>query len=145
MSAQVVNLSTYFDPEPTEQEKLLWDRFVEEYVKDYNPVEACIRVGFNLNFAVEYAKVFMTKPYVQKAIMAHKQAPVEEQDHLAKVKAMIESTLMECMQNGQPSTRVIAAKTLASIHGIDQSPNRAGEELDKLVDAFKKVAKNLPE
>jgi len=145
MTAQIVPFNNYMDPQPTEQERLLWDKFVEEYVKDYNPVEAAQRIGFNLTFAVEYSKLFLSKPYVQKLLMEHKMKPIDEKGHTEKVKAMIEATLIECMQNGQSATRVVAAKTLASIHGLDQTPDRSGEELEKLVDTFKNVAKHLPD
>lgn len=145
MTAQIVPFNHYMDPQPTEQERALWDKFVEEYTKDYNPVEAAQRLGFNLTFAVEYSKVFLSKPYVQQLLMEHKRTPINEKDHVEKIKAMIEATLVECMQNGQPATRVVAAKTLAGIHGIDQAPDRSGEELQKLVDTFKAVAKHLPD
>ena len=47
------------EPEPFGQEKALRDLFVQEYIKDFDPFQACLRVGFQAAFAVEYAKKFM--------------------------------------------------------------------------------------
>lgn len=146
MSATVINFSDYMDNEPTPQQKALWDKFVEEYVKDFNSVEAAMRIGFNVTFAVEYGRIFLGQPYVQRLIMKKKMEPVPEtEDEVQKDKSLIIATLRETMLNGQPATRVVAAKTLAGIHGLDQAPDRSSEELEKLVNAFKDVAKHLPD
>jgi len=135
-----------FEPEPTPNEKALWDKFVEEYTRDFNAVEACIRVGFVLTYAIEYSKIFLSKPYIQRKIMdAKSRPPKSEEDKLAEVKALIDATLRECMLNGQPATRAVAAKAMASIHGLDQSADKSGETLTKLVESFRNVAKALPD
>jgi len=145
MTAQVINFADFLDHEPTPQQKALWDKFIVEYMKDFNPLEACLRIGFNLTFAQEYSRIFMGQPYVQQKIMERKLEPIDEKGHIDKVKSLIEATLMECMQNGQPATRVVAAKTLAGIHGLDQAPDRSNEELEKLVNVFKEIAKSVPD
>lgn len=148
MSAQIVSHPYWsqFDPAPTEQERAVLDRFIDEYMKDYNPVEACMRVGFQLAFAVEYAKIFMTKAYVQRRIAERKSEPISDAEPDKQVvKARIVSTLMECLQNGHPQTRVAASKVLCSIYGYDQAPDQSGEVLNKLVDTFREMAKVLPE
>jgi len=145
MTAQVFNFSDYMDQEPTAQQKALWDKFVEEYLKDFNSLEAAMRVGFNMTFAQEYSRIFMGQPYVQRLIMHHKMQPIDEKTEVEIEKSLIIATLKECMQNGQPATRVVAAKTLAGIRGLDQAPDRSSEELEKLVDSFKEIAKSVPD
>ena len=74
-----------------------------------------------------------------------KSEDLPEESIREKDRQLVIATLREAVQNGQYQTRVAAAKTLAGIQGFDQAPDRAGEELDKLVDAFKEVAKVLPD
>ena len=57
-----IDPTLFFEPAPTGSEKLLYDQFIAEYIKDFNALEAAIRVGFSPSFAMEYAKVFVTKP-----------------------------------------------------------------------------------
>ena len=138
-------LQHMFDTEPTEQEKALMDLFVSEYIKDYDAYSACIRVGFQPAFAREYCGRLMDKPYVLRAITAHKNAPAEKGEAVIdRDRKLIESTLREAMQKGPFQTRVAAAKTLAGVHGIDQAPDRTAEEAGRLVQLFKDIAREVP-
>lgn len=132
-----------FELPPTPQEIAVWDRFVAEYVRDYDALQACIRMGFQYAFAVEFSRVYMTKPYVLKAIADHKQnsSSIKLEDD----RALIMATLREACHHGPYQTRVAAAKTLGGMHGIDQAPDRSGEQLEKLVGAFSNLAKSLPD
>jgi hypothetical protein len=56
------------------QEKALRDKFVTEYLVDYDAWAACIRVGFLKTVAIEYAQHFMQEPYVQQEIARKQQA-----------------------------------------------------------------------
>ena len=135
------------EPVPTPSEKALWDQFLDEYMKDFNPFDACLRVGFSELFAIEYSKNLMAKPYIKQEIMRRKSevGAEKDEDKIARHKALIEATLLETMQNGQPATRVAAAKTLAGIHGLDQAPDRSGDAISNLVDELKTVATLLPD
>jgi hypothetical protein len=147
MAAQL-DPSLFFEPAPTSQEKLLYDKFIEEYQKDYDPFAACIRVGFSPTFAAEYCKIFMSKPYVQQQIALKKRETSRvktEEEIRAEHKALVLATLTELIHTSPPAVRATAAKQLAQIQGFDQSGNREADELDKLVEAFKDVAKVLPE
>lgn len=57
-----------YQPELNEREKALRDLFVDEYLVDFNPYAAALRVGFMEAFAKEYATRFMAEPYVRKRI-----------------------------------------------------------------------------
>ena len=72
------------EPEPSGQEKALRDLFVQEYIKDFDPFQACLRVGFQAAFAVEYAKKFMGEAYVQRRITELQRATPENEDAQAK-------------------------------------------------------------
>lgn len=135
-----------YDPPPSPQQMALWDKFVEEYVKDYQSVSAALRVGFSMAFAQEYGPLFLSKPYVQRKIMEHKSKPAEpEEDRLARIKQRIESVYTRAMECGDPKIAVAAAAKLGEMYGLHEPADKSGEELSKLVDAFKEIAKNVPE
>lgn len=133
-----------FEPEPSEQEKAMWDRFVAEYVKDFNPYLACLRIGFADSFALEHGRLIMQKPYVQQKIADHKNAVETPANQLEKDKALIAATFREMAQNGNGQTRVSAAMGLARLHGLDQAADADAGKLEKIVDAMKEIAKIVP-
>lgn len=136
----------YLDPAPSEAQKALWDQFVAEYVKDFNALAACMRVGFNLVYAEQYAKLFLSYPYVQRKIMEYKNTPaLPEKDALEVARKRIEAKLVELMECGDPKTMATATKTYAEMKGLMVAPDRSGEALEKLVDHFKKTAIVLPD
>ena len=109
------------EPEPFGQEKALRDLFVQEYIKDFDPFQACLRVGFQAAFAVEYAKKFMGEAYVQRRITELQRATPENEDAQAKEdRALILSVLRQAAQNGPYASRVQAAAKLATIYGLDR-------------------------
>lgn len=134
-----------FEAPPTPTEKALWDKFVAEYVKDYDAFKACLRLGFLESFAQEYARIFMSKGYIQRAITAHKNNPVPIPDQLEADRALMLATLREACHHGPYQSRVLAVDRLGAMHGINKSPDRSGEQLEKLVDAFATMAKVLPD
>lgn len=134
---------TFMEPELTGIDLLMAEKFVEEYLKDFSPVQACIRMGFNETFAGEYAKVYLGKPYVQRKVMEYKLQP--RQAETDRVKALIAANLEELSMNGSAQTRVAALGKLMALHGLDQTPDKTGEALEKLVDSFKDIAKSLPD
>jgi hypothetical protein len=134
------------EPQPTEARKAVYDQFVKEYVKDFNPVAACIRIGFNSTFAKEYSPTIMGQPYVQRKIMEYKNTPaVPEKDALDVARNRIQAKLLELMECGDPKVMAAATKTYAEMNGLMQAPDRSGEALEKLVDHFKETAKHLPD
>jgi phage terminase small subunit len=134
----------HFEPAPSQKQVAVWDMFIEEYVKDYNGVQAAIRIGFNVTYAQEYARVFLGTPYVAKKIAEYKTQVGSALDN-DKLKQMIEQKYIEIMNSGDPKAAAAAAKQLAQMRGIDGAPDKAGDQLKALVDAFKEVAVNTPD
>lgn len=125
------------------QEKRLRDMFVDEYLKDYDSYRACLRVGFQSNFAVEYSKKFLAEPYVQRRLADLQRTPsispeIQEQQD----KALVLSVLRQAAQNGLYATRVAAASKLASIYGMDKLKAESSDS--DLIAAFKELATRVP-
>lgn len=131
----------FFVEELSDQAKAIRNQYVNEYMKDFNAFDACIRIGFQPSFAREYAQKWMSEPYVLQEIAKRKiTAPKTGDDLIVEDKALIEHTLRQAMQHGPYASRVGAAKTLAGIHGIDQAPDQSGKRISEMVDAFKAIA-----
>lgn len=132
------------EPELSEQEKALRDLFVQEYIKDFDPFQACLRVGFQAAFAVEYAKRFMSEAYVQRKIADLQRSTPENEDAQAKQdKALVLSVLRQAAQNGPYASRVQAAAKLATILGLDRDDS-VEESEQALIDAFREFATKAP-
>jgi hypothetical protein len=116
--------NSFLEPKPTPGELALWDRFVAEYVKDFRPIAACIRVGFNATFAEAHAP---------------------DKDRIAAMRKRVESTFLAAMECGDPKVAVAAAAKLGEMHGFMEAPDKSGEELKEVVNFFKDVAKALPD
>jgi hypothetical protein len=141
-----INPALFMAPEPTPSEKALYDKFVVEYVRDYNAVEACVRIGFEMVFAVEFAQRFLTKPYVIKAIADHKASvPTEDKKIEEQDRSLVIAGLRELSQNGKGSQRVAALVALGKFRGMDIVPDKSGDALKEIADQFKDLAKNLPD
>lgn len=101
-------------------EKRVRDRFVEEYLQDYDPVAAAIRIGYGLSFAQHYAQVFMQETYTLQLIQA-KEAEAciskDEDKHRAKIVAGLYREAGNMGSSG--SARVAALAQLARIIGIE--------------------------
>lgn len=137
---------SFMEPAPSAGQKALWDQFIDEYVKDWSPIAACLRVGFNAVYAQEYGKVFLGQPYVQRKIMEYKLKPaIAEKDALEIARKRIESKLLELMECGDAKVMATATKTYAEMNGLMVAPDRSGEALEKLVDHFQKTATVLPD
>ena len=136
--------SRLMEPEPSGQEKALRDLFVQEYIKDFDPFQACLRVGFQAAFAVEYAKRFMSEPYVLRRIAELQRSTPENEDAQSREdKALVLSVLRQAAQNGPYASRVQAAAKLASIYGLDR-PDGGEEGEQALIDAFRDFAAKAP-
>lgn len=104
----------------TKQERTLRQRFVEEYLADYDPVAAAIRLGYQEAFAQQYAKQFLAEPYTLKLIK-EKEAQfgilTEEDQHRKKIVAGLYREAHNRFNSG--SARVAALTQLAKIIGIE--------------------------
>lgn len=104
----------------TKQEKALRQRFVAEYLADYDAFAAAIRLGYQEAFAQQYAKQFLTEPYTLKLIK-EKEAEfgilTEEDQHRKKIVAGLYREAHSRFNSG--SARVAALTQLARIIGIE--------------------------
>lgn len=115
------------DPEDEERsysdrELKLRDKFVKEYLRDYNPVEAAVRIGYSRSIAKEYATRFMDEPYVARKIKQQEEAPVEQLDQETFKKRIMAGLYKEANNYGMGSTqaaRVAAWAKLAHLQGME--------------------------
>lgn len=119
------------EPELTEQERAVRDRFVEEYLVDYSPVRAARRVGFSSSFAKEYAERFMQESYVARKIEELKHKNVDEADREEYDKRRIRERLMHIAHDhfAPPSAAVAALSKLMSLYGMD-APTRIKQDIE---------------
>jgi len=104
----------------TKQERTLRQRFVEEYLVDYDAFAAALRLGYAEQFAEQYSRQFMLEPYVRKRI-AEREAELgvvtEEQQHRKKIVAGLYREAHSRFNSG--AARVAALTQLAKIIGIE--------------------------
>lgn len=104
----------------TKQERSLRQRFVEEYLADYDAFAAAIRIGYQEAFAQQYAKQFLTEPYTLKLIKEREAEfgiLTEEDQHRKKIVAGLYREAHSRINSG--SARVAALTQLAKIIGIE--------------------------
>lgn len=106
------------------KERELRDKFVEEYLIDFDQTAAAIRIGFSASFAQTYAEKFMTEPYVRKKISDMQTAMAEDEKIEADLdRRRIRAALMrEAHYRGPGSShaaRVAALGKLATIRDMD--------------------------
>lgn len=110
--------------------RLIRDRFVEEYMVDYNAQAAAARIGYNASISKEYGARFMQEPYVLQQIKLKSTTPTDESPDVMKQR-IIQGLLREANYFGAGSTasaRVAALGRLATIQGLD-APSRSRTEL----------------
>jgi hypothetical protein len=116
----------------TKQEKALRQRFVAEYLADYDAFAAAIRLGYQEAFAQQYAKQFLTEPYTLKLIK-EKEAEfgilTEEDQHRKKIVSGLYREAHSRFNSG--SARVAALTQLAKIIGIE-APVKTQQVLPKI-------------
>jgi len=104
----------------TKQEKALRQRFVAEYLADYDSVGAAIRLGYQEAFAQQYAKQFLAEPYTLKLIKEREAEfgiLTEEDQHRKKIVAGLYREAHSRVNSG--SARVAALTQLAKVIGIE--------------------------
>ena len=111
--------------ELTEREKDLRRRFVDEYMHDHNSVKAVIRIGFGESFATEYAKRFMTEPFVLRLIRERETETSKDNDIWSdpnRIATVIKNKILkEADFNGigaSHAARVTALRTLVEVLGL---------------------------
>lgn len=106
----------------SDRELKLRDRFVREYLKDYDALGAAKRVGYTGMVAKEYAVRFMDEPYVIRKIDALKATPFDEMNEELMHKTIKAGLYREANDRGMGSTqpaRVAAWAHLARLSGME--------------------------
>lgn len=104
----------------TERERELRSRFVDEYLVDYIPIAAAIRIGYQESFAEQYARQFLREPYTLQLIAEREQelgVEEEEDRHRKKVIAGLYREAHAMRNTG--SARVAALTAIARIVGLE--------------------------
>lgn len=116
----------------TTSEMALRDKFVKEYLKDYDAYAACIRIGYAAAFAKEFCVRFMQETYVLNKIKQVEIAPPEEDlDETVQRRKVYASLWREANTFGlgsSQSARVAALAKLSAFLGMD-APTRSQQEL----------------
>lgn len=132
---------------PTERE--LRDRFVEQYLIDYSPYSACLRVGFVKSIATQYAQELMDDPYVARQIAIRERAKaanpeVEKTERSRMVEALLIKEATNTSGESKHAARVSALGLLAKMYKlVDQDTDGAGRD-EKLINAFREIATKVP-
>lgn len=121
----------YWDPlvmqsELSPQEKILRDRYVSEYLLDFDAWAAAVRTGFLRSVAAEYAALFMQEPYVQQQIAARLHA--EEADPKTALKRKRKQTEVDLIREAHyrgpgssHSARVQALAKLCNLYDMESA------------------------
>lgn len=115
-----------FSPALNEREKMIRDKFVEEFMHDYIPKLAALRCGFAEGFAEDYARKFMLEPYVQQQIKARELGEGITTDD-ERDRATVKQALRREMIIGSPSSRVSAAIALGKYAGLEPATKTISE------------------
>lgn len=127
----------------TESEQRLRDRFVEEYLDDYDVLQAAIRCGFSEQFARDYGKRFMTEPYTLSRIKERSKelgVDTEIEGHRRRMIAMLYREANDKV-SGSGGSRVSALSQLSKILGLD-APVKTQQEVK--VTGFTGDLSNIP-
>lgn len=110
-------------------ERALRDRFVGEYLVDYDALGAALRIGYSEAFARQYSQSFMLEPYVRARITQQEEKlgiATEEEKHRRKIVAGLYRIAGGA--KSAASAQVAAYSQLAKITGIE-APVKTQQEV----------------
>ena len=112
-------------------EMALRDRFVVEYLVDYDGLKAAIRIGYSYSFAKQFSTQFLNEPYVLNKIKQGEVSPEIEFDEGDQRKKIVVALWREANNLGagsSQSARVAALSKLSAFYGMD-APVKSVREL----------------
>lgn len=118
-------------PKLTSAEMELRDKFVKEYLNDYDWYRAAIRIGYAPAYAKEFGQRFMQEPYVLQKIRAAEGGDTEDTDEAVQKKMIVAGLWKEARNMGAGSSqaaRVAALSKLSAFFGMD-APKKSQTEL----------------
>ena len=132
------------EPELNDKQKAVRDTFVNEYIKDYDPFRACIRMGFLATFALDQAGIFMKDGYVLRMLAHIKKSQVANSDE--DLSEILSGLREIALSNSSASARVAASKQYMEAKGYIK-PDGGGDEAKTLaiIEALKGFAQAAPE
>ena len=107
-------------PDLTAGAKRLRLRFVEQYIRDKDPIKACIRMGYQKNFLGQMSDMFMSCSFVLEEIEKVKNAPKVEPD-LAAIKNRVEQELWITVANTEGTSKVAALRAIMELHKLGET------------------------
>lgn len=126
----------------SDREQAVRDYFVNEYMRDFDPYRACIRMGFLANFAIDMSKQFMADGYVLRKIAFLTRSATL--DPVAD-KAEMEANVRWLAFNGSGAVRATASKQYMEAKGYIQKDSGGAEAVaDRLIAALSDFADNAP-
>lgn len=129
-------------------EKDLRDRFVTQYLIDYDAWAACLRVGFLKNVAMTYAQELLEDPYVRREITRLQAEPINLEQQKASKQARLEAMYWEQATyrgvGASHSARVSALNSLSKIHKLIDTEGETAARDDQLIQAFREMATKVP-
>lgn len=130
-----------FEKPLNEKEQALRDVFVNEYLKDFNPIRACIRMGFLTSFATDQAKVFMEDGYVLRkiAFLESQSVKAGEEDRNAML-----ANLRWLAFNGTPASRATATQRYMEAQGYVKTDDGGEEAAQTIAQALRDFADSAP-
>ena len=114
--------STYAVPALSKSEMDLRDRYVQEYVVDYDAYAACIRLGYQPAYAKEFCVRFMNEPYVLNKLKQQETIGDEQDDETTQKRKIVSALWREANNKGAGSSqaaRVAALSKLSAFYGMD--------------------------
>lgn len=118
----------------TKAEKALRDRFVDEYVKDYDAFCAALRIGYAEAFAAQYSQQFLREPYTQQRLSKVQEEIGETNEDTQHKKRIIAGLYRLANERGMGSShggRVAAYNTLVKVLGLEAPVKSVVEVTEK--------------
>ena len=118
-------------PALTKSEMELRDRFVVEYLTDYDAYKAAIRIGYAPAYAKQFGGQFMQEPYVLGKIRDAEGGTTDDLDVEVQKRMIVTALWREAKNMGAGSSqaaRVAALSKLSAFYGMD-APKTSKTEL----------------
>lgn len=104
----------------SKQEKELRDKFVKQYLEDYDPVAAVIRLGYQEAFAKNYASKFLTETYtLQRIAEAEAELGICKDEDRHRRRVVTGLYRITTSRFASASAQVAAYSQLAKIIGLE--------------------------
>lgn len=123
--------TSQYSPALTKAEMELRDRFVAEYLADYDAYKAAIRIGYAPAYAKDFCVRFMQEPYVLGKIRLAEGGSQDDLDVETQKKMIVAALWREAKNMGAGSSqaaRVAALAKLSAFYGMD-APKTSKTEL----------------